>query len=119
MPWANAEVQAVRTAETQPAFRCSVLDLPPPFFLEGGGGGSGSRQGFSVWLWLSTCLYLPSAGIKGVHCHYCLVDLVFLTLTQLYYIRSVKQTDVGTTPKTKHLLVYLLARVFAKGPAVE
>lgn len=44
------------------------------------------------------------------------MDPVFLTLTQLYQVRSAaKQTDMGTTSKTKkHPLVDLPAHVLAK-----
>jgi len=63
------------------------------------------------------CLCLQSAGIKGLRCHYCLEDLVFLTLTQLYCIMSSSEANRygdKSTNQGKHPLVDLLAHVFAK-----
>lgn len=92
-PWASAEVQDCYEL-TQTNFQTlSLITVLSP-------ASAISPLGWWWWWWFktgflcvalavlelkrSTCLCLPSAGTKTVRCHHCPMDLVFLTLTQLY-----------------------------------
>jgi hypothetical protein len=101
--WIVARVQTQRHRQPLPACKVIIRNTILPYMFFFFFFCNFSRQGFSVFPWLSwnslcrpgwpwtqksACLCLPSAGIKGVHhhcpagCHVCSYDIRFLSFLE-------------------------------------